>query len=383
MSSRRKQTAPKPKPDELPTDIITPGLIRAEVLPKTWPRNDGGEPIRIRKTVATGSFLNIVKKYGLRYPSYSALAELRDWSLEDIRNFVKDTCIFAVSHFGYTKFILEEMERYGISRLELEPLLTKKRDKAYDLAHKTYRDRINVVEPAGKEPRHWVPAVHYLQVPADQMIMPAPAPPTTTAATPVTTSTATPTTAAASSSTAPTPTPSTGSRRRPVPQTLPPAPRDVYEVPIPATSRQKDWAKPRSMTASERRAFYRKYWNQKRRHAAPGSVYRTHAHHKYRRYRPGTAALQQIRKYQKTVDPLLPLLPFSRLVRELAQAHRTDLRFQSTAIQALREASETYLIGLFEDTNLCAIHAKRQTIMPKDLQLARRIRGRYDPWMSI
>jgi len=52
-----------------------------------------------------------------------------------------------------------------------------------------------------------------------------------------------------------------------------------------------------------------------------------------------------------------------------------ELRFQSAAIMALQEAAEAYLVGLFEDSNLCAIHAKRITIMPKDLQLARRIRG--------
>ena len=68
-------------------------------------------------------------------------------------------------------------------------------------------------------------------------------------------------------------------------------------------------------------------------------------------------------------------LPFQRLVREIAQDFKTDLRFQSTAVMALQEAAEAYLIGLFEDTNLCAIHAKRVTIMPKDIHLARRIRG--------
>jgi len=67
--------------------------------------------------------------------------------------------------------------------------------------------------------------------------------------------------------------------------------------------------------------------------------------------------------------------PFQRLVREIAQDFKSDLRFQSTAVLALQEASEAYLVGLFEDTNLCAIHAKRVTIMPKDIQLARRIRG--------
>jgi histone H3 len=93
------------------------------------------------------------------------------------------------------------------------------------------------------------------------------------------------------------------------------------------------------------------------------------------RYRPGTVALRQIRKYQKSTNLLLRKLPFQRLVRELAFKFRSELRFQSQAILALQEASEAYLVGLFEDTNLTAIHAKRVTIFPKDLQLARRIRG--------
>jgi len=93
------------------------------------------------------------------------------------------------------------------------------------------------------------------------------------------------------------------------------------------------------------------------------------------RFRPGTVALREIRKYQKSTDLLIRKLPFQRLVREIAQDYKTDLRFQSSAIAALQEASESYLVGLFEDSNLCAIHAKRVTIMPKDLHLARRIRG--------
>jgi len=96
---------------------------------------------------------------------------------------------------------------------------------------------------------------------------------------------------------------------------------------------------------------------------------------KARRYRPGTVALREIRRYQKSTELLLRKLPFQRLVREIAQDYKTDLRFQSSAVLALQEASEAYLVGLFEDTNLCAIHAKRVTIMPKDIQLARRIRG--------
>ena len=93
------------------------------------------------------------------------------------------------------------------------------------------------------------------------------------------------------------------------------------------------------------------------------------------RFRPGTVALREIRRYQKTTELLLRKMPFQRLVREIAQDFKTDLRFQSSSVMALQEASEAYLVGLFEDSNLCAIHAKRVTIMPKDMQLARRIRG--------
>ena len=91
------------------------------------------------------------------------------------------------------------------------------------------------------------------------------------------------------------------------------------------------------------------------------------------RYRAGTAALKDIHHFQKTSALLIRKLPFQRLVREIAQDFKTDLRFQSAAILCLQEAAEAYLVGLFEDTNLCAIHAKRVTIMPNDIQLARRI----------
>jgi histone H3 len=101
---------------------------------------------------------------------------------------------------------------------------------------------------------------------------------------------------------------------------------------------------------------------------APGGIKKPH------RYRPGTVALREIRKYQKSTEFLIRKAPFQRLVREITQGHKGDLRFQSSALGASQEASEAYLVGLFEDTNLCAIHAKRVTIMPKDIQLTRRIR---------
>src|SRR5271170_2072371 len=120
---------------------------------------------------------------------------------------------------------------------------------------------------------------------------------------------------------------------------------------------------------------------------ATGGVKKPH------RYRPGTVALREIRRYQKSTELLIRKLPFQRLVREIAQDFKSDLRFQSSAIGALQESVEAYLVSLFEDTNLCAIHAKRVTIrkfLPKtrcknhvsntyteskDIQLARRLRG--------
>ena len=88
-----------------------------------------------------------------------------------------------------------------------------------------------------------------------------------------------------------------------------------------------------------------------------------------------TIPLREIRHYQKSTELLIPKLSFQRLVREIAQEYKTDLKFQAAALGALQEGSEAYLVNLFEDTNLAAIHAKRVTIMPKDIQLARRIRG--------
>jgi histone H3 len=108
-----------------------------------------------------------------------------------------------------------------------------------------------------------------------------------------------------------------------------------------------------------------------RKQAAPsgGGIKKPH------RFHPGTVALREIRRYQKSTELLIRKLPFQRLVREIAQDFKTDLRFQVGAVAALQEASEAYLVGVFEDTNLCAIHAKRVTIMAKDMQLALRIRG--------
>ena len=95
------------------------------------------------------------------------------------------------------------------------------------------------------------------------------------------------------------------------------------------------------------------------------------------RYRAGTAALKDIRHFQGSTALVIRKLPFQRVVREIAQDFKTDLRFQSAAVLCLQEATEAYLVRLFDDANLCAIHARRVTIMPKDLFLARQIRGEH------
>ena len=96
------------------------------------------------------------------------------------------------------------------------------------------------------------------------------------------------------------------------------------------------------------------------------------------RYRPGQLALREIRKFQKSTELLIRKLPFQRLVKEITYTlYPNDIvyRFQSSGLLALQEAAEAYLVYLFQDANLCTIHAKRVTLMVKDIQLARRIRG--------
>jgi histone H3 len=92
------------------------------------------------------------------------------------------------------------------------------------------------------------------------------------------------------------------------------------------------------------------------------------------RRKPGMAALKEIRKYQTSTELLIQKLPFQRLVREVAQKYGTDLRFQAAAVLAIQEATEAFAVDLLADVQLCAIHAKRVTVMPKDMTLARKIR---------
>ena len=117
--------------------------------------------------------------------------------------------------------------------------------------------------------------------------------------------------------------------------------------------------------------YLAKVWRQRKREYAR----RTGVSEKKKRYRPGALALAEIRKYQKSTQSLIPKLPFRRLVREIAQSEKQDIRMQETALEALQEAAEMYLVRLLDNANLCALHVRRITLMPRDIQLARRIRG--------
>ena len=188
--------------------------------------------------------------------------------------------------------------------------------------------------------------------------------------------------------------PSTGELSEPDPGMLPPGPKKtVGGQPKPSTSAQQRLKpkKPSARSVREAQKELKKALAKKREEECKKAAARAAKSSrqkapkggvkKHYRYQPETVALKQIRRYQKTMELLIRKLPFQRLVQEIAsddEVIRSPLcgkvRFQSAAIMALQEASEAYLVGLFEDSNLCAIHAKRVTIIPKDIQLARRIR---------
>lgn len=94
------------------------------------------------------------------------------------------------------------------------------------------------------------------------------------------------------------------------------------------------------------------------------------------RYKAGTVALKEIRRYQNSTDLLIRKLPFQRFVRNIAQQYKADARFQAPALACLHESLEAYLTGVFEDANACAVHARRVTVLPRDLYLVDKIRGR-------
>lgn len=161
-----------------------------------------------------------------------------------------------------------------------------------------------------------------------------------------------------------------------------PAPPRRREVPLPASSHRQlaarqdlTPAKPakghkrgRKSATPQRAAVAMKRPRSAMVPAARGGIKKPH------RFKPGTVALREIRKYRRSTEFLIRRLPFQRLVREFAQDARTDVRFQAAALEALQEAAEAYLVGVFEDANWCAIHAKRVTIQPKDLFLTQRLR---------
>ena len=177
--------------------------------------------------------------------------------------------------------------------------------------------------------------------------------------------------------------PSTGDPPGPDPGMLPPGPRKtIGRKGKPSTSSrsvrelQEEMKRVLAKKKEEQRAAAAARAAKKSGQKAPkGGVKKLY------KFRPGTVALKEIRRYQKSTKLLIQKLPFQRLVWEITGDHKVitsplcgKVRFQSLAIKALQEASEAYIVGLFEDTNLCAIHAKRLTIIPKDIQLARRIR---------
>ena len=183
---------------------------------------------------------------------------------------------------------------------------------------------------------------------------------------------------------------STGEPPEPDPGMLPPGPRRTTGTSKPALNPGQRSGSVKAIQAEVKKAIAKKKAEERAARAAEaakaakksgvkapkGGVKKLH------RYRPGTVALKEIRRYKKSTELFIRKLPFQRLVREIAGDHKVitsplcgKVRFQSLAVKALQEASEAYLVGLFEDTNLCAIHAKQVTIMPKDIQLARRICG--------
>ena len=118
--------------------------------------------------------------------------------------------------------------------------------------------------------------------------------------------------------------------------------------------------------------------------SATGGIKKPH------RYCLGLLALREIHRYQQSMESLIRKTPFNKLIKEISQKHRicpegpgtpsVQVRFQSTALAALQEAAENFLVGLFEDVNLLAVHAKRVTVMPRDIRLALRIRGDHFRW---
>ena len=150
---------------------------------------------------------------------------------------------------------------------------------------------------------------------------------------------------------------------------------------LPTRNMASTAAKAKSTTASKtsrgKVAFKKKKAAAKKQLASKGQKQSNAGVKKPHRYRPGTVALREIRRYQKSADLLIRKLPFARTVKEITYKDvegGQDKRYTATAMLGLQEAAEFQLVGLFENANLCAIHAKRVTVMPKDIQLTRKIK---------
>lgn len=141
----------------------------------------------------------------------------------------------------------------------------------------------------------------------------------------------------------------------------------AVKAPPPALVKKEVIGKPRKNIAS------RKAYAEGR--VAAKKALAASAPKKAHRWRPGTVALREIRKFQATTGSLIPRAPFRRLVREISTAVKETLRMQSTAVDCLQEAAEAYITSVLADGNLCAIHAKRVTVFPRDLHLALKLRG--------
>lgn len=138
-------------------------------------------------------------------------------------------------------------------------------------------------------------------------------------------------------------------------------------MPAKSLVKTENVAKPRKSVAS-RRAYTEGL-------VAAKKALASSAPKKAHRWRPGTVALREIRRFQQTTNSLIPKAPFRRLVREVSTAVKETIRMQSSAVECLQEAAECYITSVLSDGNLCAIHAKRVTVFPRDLHLALKLRG--------
>ena len=118
----------------------------------------------------------------------------------------------------------------------------------------------------------------------------------------------------------------------------------------------------------------------RRRHYQPEPLARDEQGRILRKRKRGTIALREIRHYQKYEGPIIAFRPFIRIVREIGQDYKADLRWQSSAVQMLQEATEKLAVEILELANYAAIHAKRVTVQPKDMYLVQRCADAHWPW---